>query len=69
MGTVFLNLVSRIFNDPARVHERLFARLGDNPSPVFASFLPYARRFELRGGDADPLFLEQLACFALCFLG
>ena len=69
IGAGFLNLVSRIFNDPARIHERLFARLRDDPSPVLASFLPYARRFKLCFGDVDLMFRAQLACFAPLFLG
>jgi hypothetical protein len=69
IGARFLNLVGRIINDPARIYERMFARLRDNPSPAFARFLPYARRFKLRLGDADPMLRKQLARFGFGFLG
>ena len=69
IGARFLNPVGRIVDDPARIHERLFARLGDNPSPALACFLPYARRFKLRFGDIGPMFGKQSACFASSLLG
>ena len=69
IGTCFLNPVGRIVDDPARIRERLFARLGDNSGPALARFLPYAPRFKLGFEDVSPMFRKQSACFTSSILG